>query len=350
MQIRKLANALLTGGFCFFSFTLMSFTDNGRTKTGGSKKDSTASSKDFKDVFGSLHGSVAADGGLLSVPLNPNVISFVSAYLKREGDDYKSMKRWGKSYFDLFDRVLAANNIPCQLKYLSVIESSLQASMVSSAGAVGPWQLMPDEAKRYGLRTGRVDDRKDFTKSTLAAAKLLTTLYNNFGDWLLVIAAYNAGEGRVRQAIKKAGSANFWALQSFLPAETRNHVKKFIATHYYFEGGGGVVTMTAEEIKNYIPATVTLPKIIIDDIENTGTVEIQGRYNSTIMAKYLQLDEALLSRLNPRLDEALNQGTVYVLRLPADKMPLFEQNKKTILKESVQLLLLSANVVKSNTY
>ncbi len=350
MQIRKLANALITGGFCFFSFMLMSFTDNGRTKTGAPKKDSisSASPKDFKDVFGSLPAVLGADNNILSVPLNPNVVSFVAAYIKREGDDYKSMKRWGKSYFDLFDRVLAANNIPCQLKYLSVIESSLQASMVSSAGAVGPWQLMPDEAKRYGLRTGRVDDRKDFTKSTLAAAKLLNSLYNNFGDWLLVIAAYNAGEGRVRQAIKKAGSTNFWALQSFLPAETRNHVKKFIATHYFFEGCGGIATMTAEELKNYVP--VVLPKIIIDDIENTATVEIQGRYSSTIMAKYLQLDEALLNRLNPRMDEALDQGNIYTLRLPADKLTLFEQTKKTILKESVQVLLLNANVAKINAY
>ena len=198
------------------------------------------------------------------------------------------------------------------------------------------------------LRMGRTDDRKDFTKSTVAAAKLLTSLYSNFGDWLLVIAAYNAGEGRVRQAIRKAGSTNFWALQRYLPEETRNHVKKFIATHYYFEGCGGVATMTAEEIKSYTP--LTLPKIVIEDVENTATVEIQGRYNSTIMAKYLQLDEALLSRLNPRMNEALNQGAVYVLRLPADKIILFEQNKKTILKESVQLLLLSANAVKSNAY
>ena len=137
--------------FVFLVFSLMSFTDNGRTKTGTSRKDSiTTSSKDFKDVFSSLPESVGVNGSFLSVPLNPNVVSFVTAYLKREGDDYKSMKRWGKSYFDLFDRVLTANDIPCQLKYLSVIESSLQASMVSSAGAVGPWQLMPDEAKRYG--------------------------------------------------------------------------------------------------------------------------------------------------------------------------------------------------------
>jgi len=324
----------------------MSFTGNGRTKTSnGPRKDSSNATKGVEDAFNSLPGSISGDGNLLSVPLNPSIVSFVKSFINREKDDYNSMRNWGKSYFSMFDKVLSKYNVPCQLKYLAVIESSLQPSMVSTAGAVGPWQIMPDEAREYGLRTGKHDERKDFAKSTTVAAKMLSKLYDHLGDWLLVIAAYNAGEGRVKQAIRKAGSTSFWAIQKFLPAETRNHVKKFIATHYYFEGCGGVTTLTADELKEYMP--LGIPKIKIDDLENTAVVEIQGKYNSTIMAKYLQIDKGFLNRLNPGLDNALNGGSIYNLRLPSDKVGLFEQVKSTILKESVEVLLLNAETVKN---
>jgi membrane-bound lytic murein transglycosylase D len=344
MQIRKLANTLLVSVICFFSVTLMSFTGNGRTKTNGPRKDSSNASKSFDDVFNAVPGSAFTDGNLLSVPVNPNVLSFVKSFITKRADEFNNMKDWGKSYFSLFDKVLTRYNVPTQLKYLAVIESSLRPSLVSTAGAAGPWQIMPEPARSFGLKVGKTDERKDFAKSTTVAAKMLSQLYDHLGDWLLVIAAYNAGEGRVRQAMKKAGSNNFYAIQNFLPAETRNHVKKFIATHYYFEGCGGVTTMTAAELKEYMP--IGIPKIKIDDLENTAVVEIQGKYNSTIMAKYLQIDEGFLSRLNPGLDNALAGGNVYNLRLPTDKTALFEQTRKAILQESVEALLTSAQTVK----
>src|SRR3954464_13235713 len=99
MQIRKLANTLLVSVFCFFSVILMSFTGNGRTKTGnGPRKDSSNASKGFDDVFNSLPGSSSGDGNLLSVPVNPRIVSFVKSFIGREGDDYTSMRKWGKSY------------------------------------------------------------------------------------------------------------------------------------------------------------------------------------------------------------------------------------------------------------
>src|SRR4051794_15731525 len=145
MQIRKLANTLLVSVFCFFSVILMSFTGNGRTKANnGPRKDSSNASKGFDDVFSSLPGSRSGDGNLLSVPLNPSIISFVKSFISRESDDYSSMKSWGKSHFSLFDKILSKYNIPCQLKYLAVIESSLQPSMVSTAGGVGSLQIKAD--------------------------------------------------------------------------------------------------------------------------------------------------------------------------------------------------------------
>src|SRR5947199_6614565 len=98
MQIRKLANTLIVSVFCFFSVILMSFTGNGRTKTGnGPKKDSSNASKGFDDVFNSLPGSHPEDGNFLSVPLNPGIVSFVKSFIKRVSDDYGSMRNWSKS-------------------------------------------------------------------------------------------------------------------------------------------------------------------------------------------------------------------------------------------------------------
>src|SRR3954471_10096739 len=337
MQIRKLANTLLVSVFCFFSVILMSFTGNGRTKANnGPRKDSSNASKGFDDVFSSLPGSPSGDGNLISVPLNPSIVSFVKSFINREKDDYSSMKNWGKSYFSLFDKVLSKYNVPCQLKYLAVIESSLQPAMVSTAGAVGPWQIMPDEAREYGLSTGKHDERKDFTKSTTVAAKMLSKLYDHFGDWLLVIAAYNAGEGRVKQAIKKAGSTSFWDIQYYLPEETRNHVKKYIATHYFFEGSGGWTTLTAAETKEKRSGLAKIQNRLdtLTANANIESMKIVGKYNAAAVAKYLSMDVDEFKKLNPGFDKTLSDGQFYNIRLPIDKMEIFEDKRQIILQQS----------------
>ena len=341
MQLRKLANSF--ANLCLLGSlgaTLMSFTDGKTSLSGDPKKmDSVSLAKNPKSLFSSTILSNLA----ISIPLNPLVTPFVTSFLSKQTDSYTKMKVWGKSYFDLYDKIFAENNIPAQLKYLSVVESNLRPTQMSHAGAVGPWQLMSSVAKSYGLRTGKVDDRKDFIKSTKAAAQMLGSLYKNLGDWLLVIAAYNAGEGRVRQAMKAANSDNFWDIQKFLPLETRNHVKKFIATHFFFEGCGGVTTMTADEIKNSRNLSFLQPDLN-DKNKDLKSVEIQGKFNSTLMAKYLQLDQAYLNSINPGLSESLNKGSVFNLSLPADKVELFNQQKAQILKESVELLMINASL------
>jgi membrane-bound lytic murein transglycosylase D len=189
---------------------------------------------------------------LYATRLNSRAVPFVQKYMLEEGRRLEKMKTWGKSYFEMYDRILTHYGLPKELKYLSVIESDLISKAVSVSGAVGPWQIMAEEAIRMGLRIdSKVDERMSFKKSTHAAAKILKELYTQFNDWTLVIAAYNCGAGRVRQAIRKSGSKNFWALQSYLPLETRCHVKRFIGTHYIFEGSGGLTTMTAAEVKRY---------------------------------------------------------------------------------------------------
>ncbi|MEO5684399.1 MAG: lytic transglycosylase domain-containing protein [Chitinophagaceae bacterium] len=186
------------------------------------------------------------------VELNSNAVKFVSNYIQKNNEGLVKIKNRSKSPFKTMDIVFAKYGLPLELKYLAVIESELKATAVSRVGAAGPWQLMPVTAKMLGLKVAAGnDERKQYNKSTKAAALYLRDLYREFGDWLLVMAAYNCGPGPVYKAIRKSGSHNFWALQSYLPRESREHVKKFIATHYYFEGNGSVTTLTkAENIKH----------------------------------------------------------------------------------------------------
>jgi peptidoglycan lytic transglycosylase D len=183
------------------------------------------------------------------IPMNPHAVKFVNDYLKKNNEILELMKKRSDRYFKIIDPVFQKYGLPVELKYLAVIESELKSTAVSRVGAAGPWQLMPATARILGLKVNsKRDDRKHYYKSTVAAAMYLKDLYKEFGDWLLVIAAYNGGPARVYYAIRKSGSRNFWKMQKYLPAETRMHVKKFIGTHYYFEDRGSLVTLTRAEI------------------------------------------------------------------------------------------------------
>lgn len=292
----------------------------------------------FKNLFSTNHFDASRP---YAAQLNPRAVSFVQEYIRKQGKELEKMKFWGKPYFDLYDNVLALYGIPKEMKYLSVIESHLNSGLVSWAGAVGPWQLMDYEARRFGLQTRGVEERTDYYKSTHVAAKLMKELYGDFGDWLLVVAAYNGGPGRVRQAMRKSGSRDFWDLQYYLPEETRNHVKKFIATHYVFEGSGGWTTMTANETQVQ-KALATQPQEVVlsaDDLANTAVLEIGGRYNSVIIANALLMDIARFNKWNPGFDKTLAEGKKYPLRLPKEAVPVFEARKNSILMESVRALL-----------
>ena len=177
--------------------------------------------------------------------MTQNDRQFMVNYIRDNKTILSGIKEKDKSSFRFADAVLLRFGLPTQLKYLAVIESDLRSDAVSRVGATGAWQLMPETARLLGLQVSDVcDERKQFSKSTRAAARYLRDLYTEYGDWLLVLAAYNGGEGPVNHAIRKAGSRNFWQLQAYLPAESRDHVKKFIATLYYFEGPSRAAVFT----------------------------------------------------------------------------------------------------------
>ena len=138
---------------------------------------------------------------------------------------------------------LIANALPPQLTAVVMVESEWDANALSPKGARGLWQLMPDTARRYGLRVNeRLDERVDPIKSTYAAVRYLRDLYTLFGDWPLVLAGYNAGEGRIAQIMARSGVRDFWAMraQGLLPTETSRYVPAVLAAAPILRQGGRI--------------------------------------------------------------------------------------------------------------
>jgi membrane-bound lytic murein transglycosylase D len=331
-------NKLLLLATSLFCFTLQGYSTGIPGKGGAStikiSKDSSIKEQPadpkngFKDLF-----EAGTDNGVRT-KLNPKAVSFVQDYIESDGDRLTRMKDWGKPFFDKINNIFAQHDLPVELKYLAVIESDLKASATSVVGAAGPWQFMPTTARELGLKVNRsVDERRDFSKSTQAAARYLSDLYQQYNDWLLVIAAYNGGPGNINAAIRKSGSRNFWDLQYYLPAESRNHVKKFIATHYIMEGDGGLTTLTRKETEELAQAITPVTG------DNLSMQTVSGKYNSIAITQNLQMDVAEFNRLNPNFDKQLSANGNYDLRLPNDKMAAFLANKPQILEQSVRLIL-----------
>lgn len=293
-----------------------------------------------------------------STQVNPYAESYMQDYLKSHSKTLLRMKDWGTPYFNLIDNIFAQYGLPRELKYLAVIESHLSTAATSWVGAGGPWQFMPYTARDYGLVVNAsYDERRDYYKSTHAAARYLLTLYKQMNkDWLLVIAAYNGGPGRVYNAMKRSGSKDFWALQYYLPQESRNHVKKFIATHYIMEGAGGG-SASPEFADGFNTASVAggsnpyakKTTLTVAEMEQAETQNISGKYNSLIIAKNISMDIAAFNRYNPGFDQSLNENGQYELILPGDKMQLFLANKYQILNECVQYLLSDTNIPNNKT-
>lgn len=285
----------------------------------------------FKDLF-----EQGTESNFHLGKLNPKALSFVQDYMELEGSNLAKLKISGRRYFTIIEAALEKRKLPTELKYLAVIESELSIGATSVKGAGGPWQLMPETARDLGLKVnGRVDERRDYFKSTYAAARYLAYLYDLYEDWLLVIAAYNGGPARVNAAIKRSGSRNFWDLQYNLPAESRNHVKKFIATHYIMEGEeGGLTTLTKSETDRL---SISTTLIVADG--SLAVETIKGKYHSQAIAQNVVINIKEFNKLNPNFDRQLSANGVYDLRLPNEKMQLFKTNKSKILDLSIAMML-----------
>lgn len=303
----------------------------------------------FKDLFKNYSYNPTLP---YSSQINPYAENYMQDYLRSHTTFLQNLQKNSMPYFNFIDDVLTQYGLPTELKYLAVIESNLKSTALSSAGARGPWQFMDYTAREYGLQVNQMlDERIDYSKSTHAAAKYLLYLYKDLKDWLLVIAAYNGGPGRVYSAIKRSGSRNFWNLQYYLPEESRNHVKKFIATHYIMESSGNGqtafnqfdYTRLSSEQKN----PVNLSK---DEAASLKEISVSGRYKADVIANNIEMELKDFNRLNPGMDQLLSTGAVFQLKLPEDKMEIFEEKKYIILNECIQQLLGNVNTDSKTIY
>lgn len=165
---------------------------------------------------------------------NPEVKKFIELYAVRKRKLTARILGLSQIYFPLFEEQLDKYNMPLELKYLAVIESALNPTANSRAGAKGLWQFMFGTGKGYGLKVSSyVDDRFDPYKATIAACEHLSDLYDIYGSWSLALAAYNSGAGNVNKAIRRSGGVkDFWAVKKYLPRETASYVPAFIAASY----------------------------------------------------------------------------------------------------------------------
>ena len=221
-----------------------------------------------------------------SIPLQSNLQKYVDRYLNENSEILDQIKERNSDQLKTIQQILVKRGLPEGLMYLAIVESELKNRATSRAGAAGIWQLMPETARSLGLQVNaKTDQRRHFYQSSVAAANYLKALYKQFDDWLLVVAAYNCGAGNVSKAIKQSGSREFWKLQRFLPAETSSHVKHFIATHFYYEDNGSMVTLTKKERTKFL---ASLSKVVpIETKHNTVALpdSSTGPSNEGIIAR-----------------------------------------------------------------
>jgi len=221
-------------------------------------------------------------------------------------------------YMPIFEQALESYGLPLELKYLPVIESALNPNAVSRVGATGLWQFMLATGKQYGLEVNTLyDERRDPLKSSNAAAHYLSDLYKIFGDWNLVIAAYNCGPENINKAIHRAGgSKDYWEIYPYLPRETRGYVPAFIAANY-------VMNYYCEH--NICPMRTQLPA-------KTDTVMVSRDVHFEQIAQVLSMPVSQLQELNPQYRKnIINVGTKPMdLRLPSNLITAFIDNEQAI--------------------
>jgi membrane-bound lytic murein transglycosylase D len=238
----------------------------------------------------------------------------------------------------IFEEALETYQIPLELKYLPVIESALNPKAVSRVGAAGLWQFMPATGRQYNLQMNSlVDERRDPIKASYAAAHLLSDLYKVFGDWNLVIAAYNCGPGNVSKAIQRSGgSKDYWQIYPYLPRETRGYVPAFIAANYM---------MTYYSLHNICPMSSRLPA-------QTDTVMVTKKIHLEQIAKVLNVDIEMLRALNPMYRHDIIPGNTepYALRLPLSDVNRYIENEDAICNYKANELLTNRTIVEVNDY
>lgn len=254
---------------------------------------------------------------IIEMPYNDVVQKFIDLYSGRRRRSVSFMLGASNFYMPIFEQALETYDMPLELKYLPVIESGLNPKAVSRVGATGLWQFMLATGKRYGLKVNSlVDERRDPVKASYAAARYLKDLYKIFGDWNLVIAAYNCGPDKINKAIHRANSKDYWQIYPYLPEETRGYVPAFIAANY-------IMTYYCDH--NIAPMITDLPV-------KTDTVLVNRDVHFQQVAQVLGLDIDQIRELNPQYRRDIVNGSSEPsdLRLPCDYINAFIDKQDSI--------------------
>ena len=255
---------------------------------------------------------------VIELPYNEVVQKFIDRYSGRLRHSVSYMLGASNFYMPIFEEALETYGLPLELKYLPVIESALNPKAVSRVGATGLWQFMLATGKRYGLEVNSlVDERRDPIKASYAAANYLSDLYKVFGDWNLVIAAYNCGPDQINKAIHRSkGSKDYWQIYPYLPKETRGYVPAFIAANY-------IMTYYCEH--NICPMTTRLPA-------KTDTIMVGRNVHLEQIASVCNIDIEQLRTLNPAYRRDIVPGAT---KLSAVRLPQTEVGKFIDLEDSI---------------
>jgi membrane-bound lytic murein transglycosylase D len=229
------------------------------------------------------------------VPLDYNefVQSYIDNYTGRR-EELGRIMGLSKYYFPIYEKAFRDAGIPDEIKFLSIVESALNPNAVSRVGATGPWQFMSTTGRTYGLAINNyVDERRDPIRASYAAAAYIKDAYQEFGDWLLAIAAYNCGKGSVERAIEKGNSMDYWAIRQYLPVETRGYVPAYIAVAYL---------MNYYEQHRITPQVCSLPL-------QTDTVTVNKFVSFSNVSRVLNITNDQLVSLNPSYRMMVVNGT-----------------------------------------
>jgi len=245
---------------------------------------------------------------------NDKVQVFIDSYLGRNKALISRMKGLAPYYFPMFERELDQYNLPLEFKYLAIVESALNPKARSRSGASGLWQFMYLTGKQYGLEvTSYMDERQDPLKATKSACEYFVSLYDTFGDWNLVLAAYNGGPGYLQRKIASVGSSDFWELYPHLRKETRNYVPTFIAVNYAMQ-------YAAEHDIAFVN-----PKINFEDID---TLILKKEVELKVLTELLCVNEQTINYLNPAYKKSIfPKGAVLIF--PSNSVHDFKLNETT---------------------
>lgn len=250
---------------------------------------------------------------------NEPVKNYIHAYTNKNKVKVGRMLGLGKYYFPMFEETLDRYDLPLELKYLAIVESALNPTARSRSGAMGLWQFMYRTGKIYDLNSNSyLDERRDPFLATQAACEYFSFLYAMFGDYQMVLAAYNGGPGTLTKAIRRSGGkTDYWEVRPYLPRETRGYVPAFIAVNY--------VMNYAEEHGIHAEAPAYF-------FEETDTIMIHKRLDLYSVSAMLNIPLEDLTFLNPmyRRHVIPENKLGYPLVLPKEKIGVFLVNQEDI--------------------